>query len=1217
MAPGTQVRERRQASSSTSQACVVPMARRKALAAGVEARWRRKKREKSWRMGAAGRWKPRSGGTLPRGRAKPETGFQHKAGAKTNDISVLFGRRRGLVRAPWHEVRQCPRAAWRTAGRALGRIPVFVHTSSDLRHLAQRLADIVAAPGLGPLEREVVLIQSAGMQRWLSRELAERLGIAANVEFPFPRAFLKRTLGQLLGGELDAERYERTALRWEIHALLAEVPALESYDLVRKYLAGEAPTLARLVLSEQLAHLYDQYLTYRPRLILGWEAGQSSGDFQDDLWRRLRERLGAHHLADRVHRLMNDVTDEQIRAVLPARVSLVGGPGLPPLYLQVLGRLGQAIDVHVLSLMPTGEYIADLHPHDDPLPELGRGAHPLLVSMGRLAADFQTLLQDQLHTEASAEFPLPGETTLLSALQRDIVEAARRSDAKRLPASFASDGTITLDSCHSRLREVEVLRDRLLGWFHEDPSLRPEDVVVLSPDIEAYSPLITAVFSARAQGGVKIPFRIADRSEGAENAAARALLLALHLLGGRLKASEMLDLLQCEPVAARFGLSTVDLERIGDWVQQASIRFGADPEHLAELGLGLAVGEETQGLGRHTWRVGLDRLLLGYALEDDGQSLFEGLVPVDDLPAGEADLLGRFAEFVEGVLGFRQRVLGKGLTPRAWQEVLRDFVHALLADGEGAQWDVDAALWTALDVCEGAALAVPDETFDLATLVHLLEEALSERRASSDFLSYGVTFCALLPLRTIPFRHVCVLGLDQATFPRHDVPHQLDLIARGRRAPGDRSLRDEDRQLFLEWIIGARERLALSYVGRSIQDDTLCPVSVVVTELTNVLTNMVEEGAPSPLAPTQHPLQPFSPRYFAGDPRLQSFDAQSFAGARALGAVEAGIVRSLPPFYVGPVPPFWQSGGSVPQPLAIDLPELVRFWKDPARGFLTRLRVGIDDEIRQFEDRETIGLDGLGRYQVGDDLLQRMVRGLPIVREVEVGRGTLPLGAAGEAELALVAGLVERLRAEAKLRAPTEEATLVDLCIDIELGDETVLANGGIGDVRSATLTGRLALRAGVLLEVGFQRISARAQLGVWIRHLALCAASLGDRTVLLARPAAAYGRRKGEEGPATFELGPVEPDVARSELTRLVRGFLEGQVSPICFSPEASLAYAGKFDLAQAMKQLEKEPGQFFEVFRDEDPAIGLSSNRAQEFQERSRDVFAPMLAHLEGVRG
>lgn len=1084
---------------------------------------------------------------------------------------------------------------------------MFVHTSSDLRILADRLAGIVSAPGLGVLEREVVLIQSSGMQRWLSRELAQRLGIAANLEFPFPRAFVRRTLAQVLAAEEEADRYERDVLAWEIFALLAEPPGGAEYDLVQRYL-GSGGALARLALAEQLAHLYDQYLTYRPHLIFGWESGKGSADFQADLWRRLRERLGPHHLAARVRELLREVSDERIQAALPKRISLVGGPGLPPLYLEVLARLGRAIDVHVLSLLPASDYLGDLHPHDEPLPEVGRGAHPLLVSMGRLAADYQTLLLDLPHTEASSEFPLPEETTLLGALQRDVILASRRDEARRLPARSATDGTITLDSCHSRLREVEVLKDRLLGWFHEDPSLRPEDVVVLSPDIEAYSPLISAVFGARAEGGIKIPFRIADRSEGAVNAAARALLSGIRLLGGRLKASEMLDFLQSEPVTARFGLSMVDLERIGDWVTKAGIRFGADAAHLEELGL--------ESSSAHTWQTGIARLLLGYALEDDGESLYSGLVPVDDVPAGEAELLGRFAEFVDGILRFRRRATGAGLLPREWQELLTDFTRAFLADGEEADWDVEAALLLALDACAAAVRVVPDERLGLDLVQHLLSAAQGEQKGSSDFLSYGVTFCALLPLRTIPFRRVCVLGLDQASFPRRDQPHELDQLSHAPKA-GDRSLRAEDRQLFLEWILGARERLALSYVGRSIQDDTACPVSVVVTELTDVLCGMLEPGA-LPLVPRQHPLQPFSPRYFSPGSGFESFDAVAFSGASALVREPAGG-RTRPAFFAEPLAtplPGPAAGGD--GRLAVELKDLERFWKDPARGFLSRLRVVVDDDIQHFEDRETVSLDGLARYQLGESLLGRVERGLPIVREVELGRGQLPLGAAGEVELQGTLSLAAQLGlvADRLAGASAAQRLVVDLPLDLPSSE----APGGLFGVR---LLGQARVRGDVQLEVAFKRASARAKLELWIRHLALCASGLFVETILLARPPAGRFGGKKAEAPVTVTLAPLEAELAKAELEKLVSGYLEGQRQPLCFSPEAALLLAKEHGkplrrgqapaAARALEKLRDDGGLFSEVFRDEDLRLGLSEARSLELERRSLDVFSPLLAVLK----
>jgi exodeoxyribonuclease V gamma subunit len=309
----------------------------------------------------------------------------------------------------------------------------------------------------------------------------------------------------------------------------------------------------------------------------------------------------------------------------------------------------------------------------------------------------------------------------------------------------------------------------------------------------------------------------------------------------------------------------------------------------------------------------------------------------------------------------------------------------------------------------------------------------------------------------------------------------------------------------------------------------------------------------------------------------------------------------------------------------LDLGELVRFWKDPARGFLARLRVGLDDDIREFEDRETVSLDGLGRYQRGDDLLQRMERGLPVVREVELGRGGFPLGAAGEVELAKVGAAAVRLRVEGERLAPATDLRWVDVDVELPI---SASESDVPGTVR---LLGRLAVRGDVLLEIGFQRASARAQLGTWIRHLALCAAGAGQRTILLARPAARFSKGKASDEPTTIVFGALSPNLAREQLALLVRGYLSGQTAPLCFSPEASLALvrtvekaaqkvaSGDLDIeevrAQARQSAQKalegyEAGDFVEVFRDEDPRVGLSPARAAELERRSYEVFGPLLA-------
>ena len=625
----------------------------------------------------------------------------------------------------------------------------------------------------------------------------------------------------------------------------------------------------------------------------------------------------------------------------------------------MIGRIGQVVPAHVFSFSICEEYFADAHPLDDPLPDVGEGLHPLLISLGKVGADYQHLLEmigD--YQEGPAQFRPAKASTVLGALQQSLVEGRRElvgADKVRaaLQKGARQDDSITVDSCHSPLREVEVLHDRLLSWFAGDPTLRAEDVVVLAPNIEEYSPLISAVFSARAGERPHIPFRIADRSEKHTNAAARAFLLALSVLRGRVKASEVLDLLQLSPVRARYGIEGPDLERIGRWVHEAGIRWGIDGEHRAEFGL--------PNDDANTWRFGLRRMLLGYALPDDGAQLWEGTVPLDQIAVADLDLVGRLCDFCENLFHLRlrlERAGEPGLSPAAWVSFLGDLVDVVLADGSDEEWDTGAVRKAVHQIGERAERILSIQQGEATParlgvrgLAHLLEAELDASRPSTDFLAGGVTFCALLPLRTIPFRAVCVLGLNQGEFPRTDSHHQLDLMAWSPKR-GDRSLRADDRYLFLEVILAARERLSLSYVGRSVQDNTEKPPSVVLSELGAVVDDFVRlksaDGTPrSFLEPRAHPLQPFHPDYFRESaPGLTSFDQNAYQGARAL-VTEPQEVRAF----------FSANAASVTSDEAeveLSLDQLVRFWKDPTKAFLEARGVRIADDITEVEDREPV-----------------------------------------------------------------------------------------------------------------------------------------------------------------------------------------------------------------------------------------------------------------------
>ncbi len=1045
---------------------------------------------------------------------------------------------------------------------------MFVHRSSNLEELVDRLHDVVQAPGPRLLEPETIVIQSAGMERYLSRELSRRSGIVANVRFPFPRSFFLEVLDAALGVDERARAFERQNLTFIIYGQLARHVRAGSrhFSEVLRYLEDDSDHSRRLLLAERLAHLFDQYVTYRPKMVLRWQDGDEPENFQAILWRELCESLGDAHFAARCHRFMNQLGDDELRRALPSRVSLMGGPGLPPLFLQMFARMGQAIPCHVFSFSVCKEYFADAHPLGDPLPEVGEGLHPLLMSMGKVGADYQHLLEMiGGYEDGSAKFRPPAASTVLGFLQQSLVEGRAEPSGgpaavEELRVGLDSDESITVDSCHSALREVEVLHDRLLSWFAADPTLRPEDVVVLAPRIEEYSPLISAVFAARAGEEPKIPFRIADRSEKFTNPAARAFLLAFSVLRGRLKASEVLDLLQLAPVRARYRIEGTDLERVARWVSDSGIRWGADGEHKAEFGV---PADDT-----NSWRFGLRRMLLGFALPDDGARLWNDIVPLDEISVSDLELVGKLCEFCDRLFSLRKRLSQagtSGLSPSGWEIFLTDLIDVVLAEPDAASaspedtWDTGAVRTVVAELVERAQKGLvfvegerDDTRLSARSLTHLLDAELDGRRPSTDFLAGGVTFCALLPLRTIPFRAVCVLGLNQGQFPRTDQHHRLDLMAKDPKR-GDRSLRADDRYLFLEVLLAAREKLSLSFVGRSVQDNTAIPPSVVVTELSTVIETSLgrsPEALPY-LAPTEHPLQPFHAGYFSGQPVvrgrrvLRSFDGNMYRAALALSQSP----HDPEPFFSGLGPPSFDEPET-----EMTLDQLVRFWKGPSQAFFEAHGVRFNDELEEVEDREPVVETGLDRFIVGDRLLRQTLHEQPLRLDVELRRGQLPVGSGGRSVLDNVTQAsrdIFRVAAayrDAPRQAPTPfsltwDGLSVDPCFGaiLEAPLPRLVLTGTIDDVYAT-----------VRLETSYGQLNTNRKLGLWVRHLAACASGVPlEKSALVVR-----GNPRNPEGVETFVLGRLEPDVACEALGSLVALAVVGRRSPLRFFPGVSEKY-------------------------------------------------------------
>src|SRR5471032_1116429 len=851
---------------------------------------------------------------------------------------------------------------------------------------------------LAPLETDIFLVQSNGVAEWLKIALAEEMGICAATRIALPARLLWESYRGMLGRERvpRVSPFDKSPLTWRLMRLLPSLLDDAVFAPLRYFLAdGDAER--RLQLAERLADLFDQYQVYRADWLADWAAGRDQlrtarGEAvplkQDQRWQAQLWRAVAADVPEAERRTGRaDIHDAFLAAIaageapagkLPRRVVLFGVSALPYQTLQALAALARYTQVVLAVPNPCQFYWGDIIEGRDllraaykrqqqrngadlaqiPLEELHAHSHPLLASWGRQGRDFIRMLDEFDESAAAAgrddslRIDLFGEEageTLLQQVQVAIRELRPLAEHEKLPPA-PQDRSIEFHVAHSVQREVEVLHDQLLAMFAHSAKtgLRPRDVVVMVPDIDTFTAAIHAVFGQHRRTDARfIPFEIGDVKDRSVNPLLVALEWLLQLPQQRCRQSEVRDLLDVPALAARFGLQADDLATLGAWIEGAGVRWGLDQEHRAGLGL------EAAGL-QNSWIFGVRRMLLGYA-SGDGAS-YRGIEPYGEVGGLDAALAGSLAQLVEALLHWRA-VLAQSHKPAEWGVQARALLAAFFKAGEEGDRltlaHLDDALNNWLETCEGAQY---DEAVPLAVLREAWLGLLDEPTLNHQFVSGGVTFCTLMPMRAVPFRVVCLLGMNDGDFPRRAPKADFDLLAQpGMARPGDRSRRDDDRYLMLEALLAARDKLYISWVGRNVRDNSEQPPSVLVSQLRDYLKtgwNMDDKGLKA--RTTEHALQPFSRRYFE-DGGLLTY-AREWRAAHVDDAADAALTE-LPPY-------------ELDEKFRLKLIALTQFMRQPVRYFFRqRLGVTFGENALVGEDEEPFSLNALERYLLEDVML--------------------------------------------------------------------------------------------------------------------------------------------------------------------------------------------------------------------------------------------------------
>jgi len=1153
--------------------------------------------------------------------------------------------------------------------------------ANHLEDLRRAVVWICRQHPVPPLASETFLVQSNGIAQWLKLALAEDpigeadggMGIAAGMDFLFPSRFIWQAYRAVLPAEEVPEQspFDKSRLVWRLFRLLPTlVQEQDAFSPLRRFLDGSDADTRCYQLAGQIADLFDQYQVFRADWLTSWEAGADTielargevRELTDDqrwqpvLWRALVADVAELSATSRsrIHtRFMEygqHLTASDRPPGLPPRIIVFGVSSLPRQALEALSVLSRISQVVLCVHNPCEYFWADIISDRDLLtasrrrgreheklasltdPDaLHQHANPLLAAWGKQGRDYIRLLdefdnpddyQNRVTTpdgriDIFSSHGKDGQARVLHQIQDDIRTLTSQQEmlgqARQL--NPAEDHSIVFHRTHSPQREVEVLHDQLLAAFSADETLRPRDVIVMVPDVNAYAPHIQAVFGRYSPGASRyIPFTISDQQQRHRQPILIALDTLMSLPEHRFGASEVISLLDVPAVRRRFGIAESDLPLIRQWVEGANIRWGLNAGHRHSFDL-------PEGLARNTWQAGLRRMLLGYGTGPD--DAWQGIEPYGEIGGLQAALAGNLYRFVERLENLWKK-LAEPYTPEQWLEVIQSMLEQFFDEftddelllvnrlrRQAEQWFEDCA-----------SGGMDTETLPLSIVREELLEGLEDGGLNQRFLAGKVNFATLMPMRAIPFKQVCLLGMNDGDYPRSRPPVDFDLMAQDSR-PGDRSRREDDRYLFLEALLSAREQLYISWVGRSIHDDSERPPSVLVAQLRDHLDAVWSTGttgSTSAVLTTGHPLQPFSRAYFpadsAGRRALFSYDHEWLQAHQVYEANDDQPLAYLPP--------------AVPLTLA----ELSGFLKAPVDTFYRRrLQIQFINVQAQDTDNETFRLNGLQHWALERELIDQAVvkatddsdleRRLQDRLERMRARGDLGMGSTeqvSEQQLySRMPDLYRRYR-EALQDWPDPLDPAWNFRRTLNNDQSSVDVADRLGQLRTRPdgAVCRVVIANSSLLEknAGARALKYASVLEDWVVHLAGCSIDEAFHTLVL-----------GKEENRQILLPPVGCDQARALLDTLMSYWIQGQTQPLPVEPSTAYAYLrGLFPPKKEGSEalgLEKAEQAFEATLAYRGAYLGRafadfeSLTQAGDFAALVRDLYEPLWQCEHGGRG
>ncbi|KAE9531149.1 exodeoxyribonuclease V subunit gamma [Ursidibacter arcticus] len=1067
-------------------------------------------------------------------------------------------------------------------------------------------------PNPNPFEPETILVQSLGMAQWLQIQISDKLGIAGNIHFPYPTSFLWQQY-RLLFPELPKENiFERDAMIWRLMRLIPDYLEDPNFSPLKAYL-NPFEQLKLFQLASKIADLFDQYLVYRPDWLIDWEKGNLESHFtqlkqqspfiskdeteiwqniqwQSLLWNALVNDLKqdsdeivfntSHraYLQQRYFEKLENLTEIE-KQKLPKRIFIFGISSLPLTQINVLHKLSEHCQIHLFFTNPSQIFWADnqeeklleklVLKHKLSAQELENSIYQgnyLLNTWGKQGKEFLNLLVEKQHQEVNLFTPIVQENSvLLTQIKQSILNFENKPEL-----SIAEDDrSIQIHSCHSKMREIEVLHNQLLFMFEQNPELSPKDIIVMSADIDSYAPYINAVFSRYAYQDPRfIPFTLSDQKISYVNPIIASFLQLLSFKERKMTTEEVLDLFDVKAIRDKFNLSEEQFAIIKQWVISSGIRYGFNKDNL-------------DWQNYNSWENGINRLLLGTSLKEQNNS-WQDVLAFNESYGLSAELVGSIAKFIENLTAWFSFIqYAQGIDD--WKIQLTELINQFYADNNEYAETILVLQQTIEKVVNYIETAKFTEKLNIEVIAQLFERYLNQERSNLNFLMGKVNFCTLLPMRAIPFKVVCLLGMNEGNFPRQQTLNSFDLM---QYAPqkGDRARRDDDRYLFLEALLSAQNIFYISYIGRSLTDNSEKLPSVLVSQLLNfVQENIIpEQSYYKEIEISHHPMTVFSPKNVQ-DSHI-SYDKEWLENNKQ--STEAK-------FFITPI-----TRDNVEVQTEIDIQHLIKYLQSPVKFFFNvHLGVNFERYEDEISDAENFSLSHLDKFILLDHLVKEDKENFEHFFTNERLKGNLPVKYFETLSKENLIDNIEKIKEkiDGYLSQPSDI---------IEIDERfTLLGNNFrlVGNIKNKFNDEIVLWRVGKLRDKDI--------IQIWIYHLILTLSNVGIKQIKF------YYRDNQDVKLLTFLA--ISKEDARSLLTRYIEDYLNsGEMLQIVIN----------YNLIGYFKDLNKKDinianycANAVSVLDDNYiERILMQQNELNylEIHQRTLDWFSTMVEHIKGEK-